>query len=91
MENNRLHARLECNRQCQLQWQGSTYRATITNMSIIAMGLHFDGSLPDVKIGDDCVIYLSDYKKTYPYELKYLVVRINASDIAVGIVDMPEH
>lgn len=90
MRNNRLHARLDCSKTCRLQWHGLSYQATITNLSIVAMGLHFDGLRPDVRIGDDCVIFLFDNKQASPYEVRYQVIRIHDSDIAVGIADTIE-
>ena len=86
MKNNRLHTRMNCKSPCQLYWNGSPYPATIKNLSVVAMCLNFDGARPDVKIGDDCVISFNYYKKTDPYKFNYQVIRINASDIAVGFI-----
>lgn len=87
MQDNRLYTRVNCSRTCKLYWYGSAYSATVKNMSIIAMGLHFDGSHPNVKIGDICLVYLDDNKKTYPYQ----VIRIDSSDIAVGPINVLTH
>lgn len=81
MQEKRLYTRFGCNRKCLLHWNGTTYRATIQNMSIMSLGLNFDGSRPDVKIGDDCVISLYDDK------IKYQVVRIDNFGIALGYID----
>jgi hypothetical protein len=85
MQNNRHNARLDCNRTCQLHWNGSYYPATIKNLSIVAMDLHFEGSFPAVKIGDECVIYLHADQGTLPDAFNYHVTRIGTSDIAVSI------
>jgi hypothetical protein len=87
MQNNRCNARLDCNKTCQLHWNGSSYPATIKNLSIVAMDVHFDDSPPEVKIGDECVIYFYDDQKTHPDGFNYHVTRIGTSDIAVSILD----
>lgn len=86
MQNNRHNARLNCNRTCLLHWHGSSYPAIIKNLSIVAMDLHFDGSIPRVEIGDECVIYL-DGKKPNDVGFIYQVTRVGTSDIAVSIID----
>ena len=85
MQNNRHNARLDCHRTCQLQWNGSIYPAIIKNLSIVAMDLHFDGILPEVKIGDECVIYLHAEQRSLPDAFNYHITRIGTSDIAVSI------
>lgn len=91
MQDNRHFQRFECNKPCHLHWHGSDYPATIKNMSTVAMGLHFDCSLPDVHRGDDCEIYLYDDNLTYLYEMSYQIVRTNTSDIVVGSYGMVTH
>jgi hypothetical protein len=51
------------------------------------MDVHFDDSPPEVKIGDECVIYFYDDQKTHPDGFNYHVTRIGTSDIAVSILD----
>lgn len=91
MQDNRHYTRYDCNKTCQLYWHDSFYPATIKNMSSVSMGLHFEGSHPDCKIGDDCVIHLYDDNLTYLYSSNYQVIRINASDIAVGSFGILTH
>jgi hypothetical protein len=67
---------------------GAYYPATIKNLSLVAMDLHFDGSRPDVKPGDNCLIYLDGTKKN-PYEISCQVIRVENSSIVVGINTMP--
>jgi len=86
MQNNRHNARINCNRTCQLHWHGSSYPATIKNLSIVAMDLHFDGPLPRVDIGDECVIYLEGQKPNHD-GFAYQVTRVGTFDIAVSIID----
>lgn len=87
MHNKRLYTRVNCNRACQLHWNGLSYPAIIKNTSMVSMGLHFDGSHPDVKLGDFCLIYVNDNNVSYPYQ----VVRVNTYDVAVGIIDRHKH
>lgn len=87
MQNCRHNARLACSRKCLLQWHGESYPATITNLSIVALGLHFDGARPDVKIGDECAISFNGARKTPTFELYFQVVRIDKSDIALSSMD----
>jgi len=86
MQNNRLNARLYCNRTCRLHWQGSSFPATIKNLSIVAMDLHIEGTFPDVNIGDECAIYFDDQTPSGDGFI-YQVSRIGISDIAVHIPD----
>lgn len=91
MQNCRYNARLHCYRKCLLQWHGSSYPATIINLSIVALGLHFECSRPEVKIGDDCAISFYDDQKSHPFEFKFHVIRIDKSDIALSCMDTLKH
>jgi len=51
------------------------------------MDLQFDGSLPRVEIGDECVIYLDEQKSNHD-GFVYQVTRVGTSDIAVSIIDI---
>lgn len=83
MLNKRHHARYDCDKPCQMYLGGASYQVTIKNVSVVAMGLHFEGEIPDVEIGDDCLIYLYGYKGN-PCEINYKVIRIDNYYIAVG-------
>lgn len=88
MQNDRHNARVICSRKCILQLHDSFYPATVTNLSIVALSVHFDGSRPDVKIGDDCVVFFDGIKKPYPFELNFQVIRIGTSDIVLSCMDL---
>ena len=87
MQDKRTYTRVSCNRTCQLHWNGVSYPATVKDMSMVAMGLYFDGAHPDVRRGDFCLISVDDNKATYPYQ----IIRTNASAIAVGSIGRHKH
>jgi hypothetical protein len=91
MQNNRLHARLDCKETCQLQWNGSSYAAIVKNLSITSMDVRFDSLFPDVIIGDKCVVYLFDDQNPHPYEYDCQVIRVDTPDIVLSIIDMHRH
>ena len=95
MDNKRHTARLSCKEKCQLYWNGASYPGTVKNVSIGDIvghfGMHFDGSLPDINIGDTCTVYLYDDQNPHDIEFLCQVIRINTSDIALEIIEMKDH
>lgn len=88
MQNRRRLERYSCHRTCQLHWNGSSYLATIKNLSVVVMGVQVDGSLPDITVGATCVIYLYDEQNPLPDVFDCQVIRIGTTDIALSIVDL---
>ena len=86
MQNSRHNARLDWNRLCHLHCNGSSYQATVKDLSVMVMGLHFDGSLPDVEIGDVCVVKMVYDQVDLHDEFNCQVMRSDTSEIALRII-----
>lgn len=84
MQTTRHNTRFDCKETCDLFWNGSLYAGTVKDLSIVSMGVHFDNSMPDVEIGDECVVYLPDDQ--FPNEYKCKIIRTNTSDVALRII-----
>lgn len=85
MEEHRHNARLDWNRACRLQWQGASYPATVKNLSVMVLGVHFDGSPPDIHIGDECVVNMIYDQDCLHDEFRSRVIRIDDSDLTLRI------
>ena len=60
METKRHNTRFDYKETCELFWNGTLYAGTVKDLSIVGMGVHFDNSVPDVEIGDECVVHLAE-------------------------------
>jgi hypothetical protein len=72
------------------------YPATVKNMSIMGLSVHFgvhvDVSLTDVNIGDECKLYLiDDQLPPSPYEYETKIMRVDTSEIVLSILGMHLH
>ena len=91
MKNNRIKSRVICEETCHLHWNGSSYVASIINMSINGMGVHFDDLRPDVKISDKCLVHLIDNMSPHPTDYNCELIWINASEVGLKIIGIHEY
>lgn len=91
MEDHRHNARLDWNRACQLHLHGASYPATVKNLSTMVLGVHIDGSPPDVKIGDECVVNMIYDQDCLHDEFRSQVIRVDADEIALKIIGRLRH
>ena len=60
--------------------------ATINNMSIDGIGVHFDDLRPEVQIGDNCLVHMIDKITPHPIEYNCEIIWINTSTIGLKII-----
>jgi hypothetical protein len=85
MENKRLHLRLDCEDCCHLFMRDSLYSATVKNISLGGVLMHFHDPLPGVRVGDNCKVRLGEVL-TCEYNCE--VVRVETSNVALRFIDM---
>lgn len=82
--NQRQHKRINSKRLSHLQLRGSSYVATVKNISASGALVHFYDMLPGVLVGDTCKLGLKGGPFLKEYDCK--VVRVEPSDIALRFI-----
>jgi hypothetical protein len=92
MPNSRVNPRFNCSKKAHVDWNGTSYPGTVVNLSIadgdMHFCMHFDGRLPGVSLGDECVLRLLEENNPYPFRYAANVIRVGASEVVLSIIGM---
>jgi hypothetical protein len=92
MPDKRVNPRFNCCKKGHVEWNGESYPATVTNLSIAGgdmhLCMHFDGMLPGVTFGEECGLCLLDENNPYPCRYIVKVIRVGDSEVIVTLLSM---